>query len=142
MNVDSEKIVKKMIYEIAENNEKILHTKNIENFKRIVPVLMEKGIENVNLSMFDDHTKSELFNALGEEYLRKGNLNEAIKSYILAGNKQRLTEVGQHYEEVGLFSNAIDTYRLADAKDQLLKDANKSHDNSHFSEAIKASNHF
>src|SRR3989338_5714372 len=125
MQVDNEKIVKKMIYEIAESNERILNDKNIENFKRIVPVLMEKGIENVNLSMFDEATKSELFNALGEEYLRKGSLNEAIKSFILAGNKQRLTEVGQHYEEVGLFSNAIDTYRLADAKEHLLKAANK-----------------
>ena len=68
-----------------------------------MPVLLEKGIDNVNLSMFDDATRSKLLNALGEEYIRRGNMNDSVKAFILAGNRARLVEVGEHYEEVGLF---------------------------------------
>ncbi|MEK6828484.1 MAG: hypothetical protein AABX78_03980, partial [Nanoarchaeota archaeon] len=104
MTVDENQIVKKMVSEIADSNEKFMSkSQDLENFKRIVPVLLEKGIDNVNLSMFDEGTKSKLLNALGEEYVRRGNMNDSVKSFILAGNRQRLVEVGEHYEEVGLF---------------------------------------
>jgi len=90
MSVDEDKIVKKMVAEIADSNERFMsHSQDIENFKRIVPVLLEKGIDNVNLSMFDEGTKSKLLNALGEEYTRRGNMNDAVKAFILAGNGQR-----------------------------------------------------
>ena len=51
MSVDENKIVQKMVAEIADSNEKFMdaHSKDMENFKRIVPVLLEKGIDNVNL---------------------------------------------------------------------------------------------
>src|SRR3989338_801495 len=128
MSVDEDKIVKKMVAEIADSNERFMsHSQDIENFKRIVPVLLEKGIDNVNLSMFDEATKSKLLNALGEEYIRRGNINDSVKAFILAGNRQRLVEVGEHYEEVSLFGNAIDTYRLADASDNLLKIRSEEH---------------
>ena len=121
MSVDEDKIVKKMVAEIADSNERFMShsSQDIENFKRIVPVLLEKGIDNVNFSMFDETTKSKLLNALGEEYIRRGDMHNSVKAFILAGNRQRLVEVGEHYEEVGLFSSAIDTYRLADANEQL-----------------------
>ena len=47
MTVDEDKIVKKMVAEIADSNEKFMgsHSQDIENFKRIVPVLLEKGID-------------------------------------------------------------------------------------------------
>ncbi|MBI1935923.1 hypothetical protein HYS31_05770, partial [Candidatus Woesearchaeota archaeon] len=61
MSVDEDVIVKKMVAEIADSNEKFMsHSQDMENFKRIVPVLLEKGIDNVNLSMFDDATRGKL----------------------------------------------------------------------------------
>src|SRR3989338_4286183 len=140
MPVDEDRIVKKMVAEIADSNEKFMghQSQDMENFKRIVPVLLEKGIDNVNLSMFDEATKSKLLNALGEEYIRRGNMNDSVKAFILAGNRQRLVEVGEHYEEVGLFTNAIDTYRLADSNDRLLIIGKKCLENGHFADAIKS----
>src|SRR3990167_3911191 len=106
MSVDEDKIVKKMVAEIADSNERFMsHSQDIENFKRIVPVLLEKGIDNVNLSMFDEATKSKLLNALGEEYIRRGNMNDSVKAFILAGNRQRRSE--EHTSELQSQSNLI-----------------------------------
>ena len=85
MSVDEGQIVKKIVSDIADSNQKFMNsTSDLDNFKRIVPVLLEKGIDNVNLSMFDDATRGKLLNALGEEYIRKGNMNDSVKAFIQA----------------------------------------------------------
>ena len=80
MVVNEDTIVKKMVAEIVDSNEKFMShsSQDMENFKRIVPVLLEKGIDNVNLSMFDDATRGKLLNALGEEYVRRGDMNNSV----------------------------------------------------------------
>ena len=88
-------------------------------FKKIVPALLRKGLDNVNLSMFDEFTKRELLNAVGDEYVKKGNVSEAIKAFLMAGNKPKLVSIGDNYVKENLFNNAIDVYKVADNKDKL-----------------------
>src|SRR3989338_6826210 len=105
MDRDDE-IVKRMVTEMAETSEPLISrnkklSEDFNTFKKLVPVLLEKGVDNVNLSMFNEATRKKLLDALGEEYLRKGELNNAIKVFILSGNKERLTAIGEDYERLG-----------------------------------------
>src|SRR3990167_8162857 len=88
-------------------------------FKKVVPALLRKGLDSVNLSMFDDVTKRELLNAVGDEYVKKGDVAEAIKAFLMAGNRLKLMQIGDNYVKEGLFNNAIDVYKLADSRDKL-----------------------
>src|SRR3990172_1602602 len=108
-----EKILQKVVSNVAENVSEIRQREaKLSNFRQILPALLEKGLENINLSMFDDQTRVSLLNAFGDEYVRKGRLPEAMKSFILAGNRDKLTDLGADYEKVGLYTNAIECYRL------------------------------
>ena len=68
-----EAFVKKMVTELADANEPIVShstkrlSEDLNTFRKLVPVLLEKGVDNVNLSMFNDETRKKLLNALGEE---------------------------------------------------------------------------
>lgn len=121
-----DKILQKVVSNV---NETVLEMRKKEeklnNFKRILPALLEKGLDNINLSMFDEDTKLALLNAFGDEFVRKGRLQEAMNAFILAGSRSKLTAIGEDYEKVGLLSSAIDCYRLADNTDKLLKIGNK-----------------
>ena len=111
MEERDEQIVKKMVTTIVEHNEKIInHNQDINKFSRIVPSLMKKGFDSLNLSMFSPEVKCGLLSALGEEYRRKGNLNDAVKSFVIAGNKEKLNEVAEDYEKLFQFDNAIEVY--------------------------------
>ena len=126
MTADGELVMRKMVNALAQSSAELLkQSENVENFKRIVPSLLDKGLDNINLNMFSEEMRVGLLNAMGDEYARKGKLPEAIKAFILAGNKAKLVTIGLDYERVGLFSSAIDAYRLADATDKLLKLGNK-----------------
>ena len=134
-----DKILQKVVSSVAENvMEMRKKEEKLSNFKKILPALLEKGLDNINLSMFDEETKVALLNAFGDEYVRKGRSQEAMKAFILAGNKQKLTSIGEDYEKVCLFSNAIECYRLADNTDKLLKVGNKCLEEGKTGDAIKA----
>src|SRR3989338_6878634 len=120
-----EKIIKKMVTEMVEKNQLVMPKEDLSNFKKLVPALIDKGVDNLNLSMFSNEMKLGLLNALGDEYLRKGKVPEAIKVFILSGNRKKLVEIGEDYEKIGMFSDAIDAYRLAGDHDKLLKTGNK-----------------
>ena len=99
-----EKIMKKMVTNIVENNEKVLGQEPDTNkFSKIVPTLLKKGLDNINLSMFSPELKFSILTALGEGYKRKGNLNDAVKSFVLAENKEKLNEVAK--DTKGCFSS-------------------------------------
>ncbi|MEM4247549.1 MAG: hypothetical protein QXF14_04495, partial [Candidatus Woesearchaeota archaeon] len=40
-------------------------TSNADNFKKILPTLLEKGLDNINLSMFNEVTRRHVLNVLG-----------------------------------------------------------------------------
>jgi len=49
-------------------------------FSKIVPALLKKGIDNIDLSMFGDEAKIDLLNRAGDELYKRGNYAEAIKA--------------------------------------------------------------
>ena len=132
-------VLQKIVNNAAESAQELRKKEQkLSNFRQILPALIEKGFDNINLSMFDEETRMGLLNAFGDEYVRKGRLPEAMKVYILAGNKAKLTAIGEDYEKVGLHSNAIECYRLADNNDKLLKVGNKCLEEGKTGDAIKA----
>ena len=90
-------------------------------FNKIVPALLKKGLDNINLSMFSPELKFSILTALGEGYKRKGNLNDAVKSFVLAGNREKLNEVAKDYERLLQFHNCIEVYKLSNNKEKLLE---------------------
>ena len=117
-----EKIMKKMVTDIVTNNEKVLDQQQVDTnkFSKIVPTLLKKGLDNINLSMFSPELKFSILTALGEGYKRKGNLNDAVKSFVLAGNREKLNEVAKDYERLLQFHNCIEGFKMADNKEKLL----------------------
>ena len=77
-------------------------------FAKIIPALMKKGLENANLSMFTEEKKKELLNAAGEEYVKRNQVMDAIRTFKMTDNKQRLMEIGDEHAKVGLFQQAIE----------------------------------
>lgn len=89
------------------------------SFRKIVPALLRKGLDKVDLSMFDEKSKIDLLNAAGDEYLRKGDNTNAMKAFIFTNNRQGLIQVGDAFKEVNLYSNAVDAYNIAQSYDKL-----------------------
>src|SRR3989338_10053471 len=136
--MENEKIIKKMVMDIVEDNEKVLSIKNDNRFAKIVPSLLKKGIENLNLSMFSPELKFNILTALGEEHRKKGNLNDAVKSFILAGNREKLNGIAEDYEKLMQFDNCIEVYRLSNNKKRLLEIGKKCLNEGRLGNAIKA----
>ena len=93
------------------------------SFERLVPSLIEKGIENINLSMFSEEMRRDLLNAAGDEYLKRGASVNAIKMFSITGNKEKLIKIADQYRDEGYFTNAIEVYALISDKKSLLKQA-------------------
>ena len=53
------------------------------SFSKLVPVILKKGIENVNLSMFTDETRNQILEAVGDEYVKRGATKEDCLQIIL-----------------------------------------------------------
>ena len=134
-----EKIMKQMVTNIVENNEKVLGQEvDTNKFSKIVPTLLKKGLDNINLSMFSPELKFSILTALGEGYKRKGNLNDAVKSFVLAGNKEKLNEVAKDYERLLQFHNCIEVYKLSNNKEKLLELGKRCLEESRLDSAIEA----
>src|SRR3989338_5448063 len=83
-----------------------------ESYKKLLPSLLRKGIDSVDFSMFSFSTRNEILNAMGDEYIRRGNFEDAQKSFVLASNKVKLQELGDEYARVGLFAKAVESFKL------------------------------
>src|SRR3989338_9774467 len=92
------------------------YTKEEETCERMVPLLIKKGIDNINLEMFSEDMQRSILNALAEELVKKGRMQDAIKTFSRTSNLQRLVEIGDSYSAVSLFGNAIDCYEQAKNK--------------------------
>ena len=130
-------IVQKMVNNIVEN-ELTPPKQDLNKFQKIVPSLMKKGLANLDLSMFSPEIKHALLIVLGEEYERKGNLNDAVKSFVLAGAKDKLRQVGNDYESIAQYENCIEVYRLGEDHDSLLRLGKKMLEEGRIGHAIKS----
>ena len=85
-------VVQKLVSNIVEENKELINAPQ-HNFSQLVPSLIQKGIDNLDLSMFSPEMKKELLNVLGKEYLRRGNLTEATKAFVLTNDTLSLIHI-------------------------------------------------
>ncbi|MDD5332060.1 MAG: hypothetical protein PHE43_04575 [Candidatus Nanoarchaeia archaeon] len=111
---------------------------NISQFRKIVPALMEKGVDNLDLSMFSDDMRNEILNAVGEEHLLKGRLPEAVKLFLITKNHQRLKDIAKNYEDIGLFGSAVDILKAIDDREGLNKISDRCLEAGRLGDAVKA----
>ena len=78
--------IKKSISKIMDEVQKV----DDAEFSKIVPALLKKGIDNIDLSMFGDEAKIDLLNRAGDELYKRGNYAEAIKAYLQTQNYAKM----------------------------------------------------
>ena len=94
---------------------------DLNRFNKIVPLLLQKGIDKLNLSMFSPELRKDLLLALGDEYRRKGDLYDAARAYLLADHKDMLNLIGEDYETLMQYDNCVEVYKLAGNRSKLMK---------------------
>ena len=135
---DENSFAQKVVDKMVESSRVTLRSAPTQNFGKLVPALIDKGIESVNLSMFDDETRVQLLNEVGDECLRKGNVKQAVKAFMFIGNKDKLAKIGENYENIGMFSDAVDMYVLAENDAKLANLGSRCLKDGKFADAIKA----
>jgi len=88
-------------------------------YEKMVPIILKKGIECVNLSMFGEEMRNNIMNSVGEELVKKGKVSEAVKAFVATNNSQRLVNIGDDFSSKGMYSDAIDCYKLAQNRERL-----------------------
>src|SRR3989338_4002129 len=99
--------IKASIKQLVEENE------GASSFAKIVPSIVKKGIDNVNLNMFDENTRNGLLNAAGDEFVKRGDFVQAVKSFVLTKNVSKLNEVGDIFSGRGQYAQSVEIYNLA-----------------------------
>ena len=64
-----------MVDQIKERAAELVQQYSSENentFRRMVPIVLKKGLENINLEMFSDEVRTGILNAVAEELVKKG----------------------------------------------------------------------
>ncbi|MDD5177765.1 MAG: hypothetical protein PHT54_00565 [Candidatus Nanoarchaeia archaeon] len=115
-----------------------LKQSNISQFRKIVPALIEKGVENLDLSMFSQEMRNEILNAVGEEHLLKGRLPDAVKIFLMTKNAQRLKDIAKNYEDIGLFGSAVDILKAIEDLDGLVRLGDRCLDAGRLGDAVRA----
>ncbi|MDD5253577.1 MAG: hypothetical protein PHG05_00545 [Candidatus Nanoarchaeia archaeon] len=126
--------------DLIKDDFKIKQT-NLSQFRKIVPALIEKGVENLDLSMFSQEMRNEVLNAVGEEHLLKGRLPEAVKVFLLTKNLQRLRDIAKNYEDIGLFGSAVDILKAIDDSEGLIRLGDRCLDAGRLGDAVRAIKH-
>ena len=69
--------------------------------------VIKKGLDKVDVSMFDEKIRKEVLTEVGERFIRMEKRGEAIKALILASNVERLVSYGKELMELCDFGNAF-----------------------------------
>ena len=83
-----------------------------QSFKKIMPMLIDRGIDKIDFSMFNEELKISLLNEMGDEYLKKGVLENAIKAFLLTSNREKLVKVGKEYQKLGKYVDVLNTFNV------------------------------
>src|SRR3989344_2572395 len=135
---EEDKTMRKIVMDLVENSGFIKSQEEFNKFSKIVPSLLKKGIDNLNLSMFSPELKNNILVALGEGYRKKGNLHEAAKSFLLAENKAKLNSVGEDYERLLQYDNCIEIYKTSGNTKKLFEIGRRCLVEGKFKQAAKA----
>src|SRR3989338_6348092 len=111
---------------------------DLNRFSKIVPLLLQKGIDKLNLSMFSPELRTDILLALGDEYRKKGDLYDAARAYLLVDHKDKLNLIGEDYEILMQWDNCIEVYKLSDNRSKLVKIGKRCLMDGNLKEASKA----
>ncbi len=71
--------------------------------------IVQKGLGNMDFSMLTPHLKHEILTATGEAFFKQGNIKDAVRSFMIANNTDKMVEIGDwfiaqtRFEEAALF---------------------------------------
>ena len=63
------------------------------NDKKLADMIMEKGIDNVNLAMLTPEKRKSILSHVAEKYAKKNNIHEAVRLFAMAENREKLVEL-------------------------------------------------
>ncbi len=84
-----------------------------EEFDKVLITLIQKGISNTDLSMFDEETKIKLATKAAEEFFAGKNYAETVIAYRFIGDTEKLNKMGDSFLKSGLLNNALYSYKAA-----------------------------
>ena len=98
-----------------ESNKKTLTFLNIKmELHPIAKIIVEKGLKQADVSMFDDKTKKEIYSQAAEFLKRQNRNKEALVAMALAGEKIDPDALRQ------IVDNLFETKRFREAHDLLV----------------------
>ncbi|HLD11057.1 MAG TPA: hypothetical protein VJB89_03165 [Candidatus Nanoarchaeia archaeon] len=62
-----------------------------------VKMIVDKGLDNIDVSMLDGDYKNNLFDELGDLFMKQQRFEESAKSYFLSGRKDKIEEAIKYY---------------------------------------------
>ncbi len=63
------------------------------NDKKLADMIMERGIDNVNIAMLDNSKKKNILTHVANAYIKKNNISEGVRLLAMADNKEKLIEL-------------------------------------------------
>lgn len=86
--------------------------------KKLAEMIMEKGIDNVNLTMLTPDKRKNILSHVGQVYVKKNNIPEAVRLLSLADNKEKLIELSDWLLEQRRYRQAALAILYTDDKER------------------------
>lgn len=133
-------VIQKVVNEMAERSQAVFARQQTldDTTRHLVPLVLQRGIDNTDLSMLSSEQQCAILSAVGDELLRRGRLKDALDAFVLSMNRDRIVQIGEQYELLGQLSEAVNCYRLAADEERLLALGKRCLERKRFEEAMKA----
>ncbi|MBI2546599.1 hypothetical protein HYV81_05465 [Candidatus Woesearchaeota archaeon] len=88
------------------------------NDKKLADMIMEKGIDNVNLTMLTPEKRRNILSHVAEKYAKKNNIPEAVRLFAMAENREKLVELSDWLMEQRRYKQAAQAIIPTDDKER------------------------
>jgi len=89
-----ETVLTSLVNSLAKEAEQTMQSeREAAKFRQLLPALLNRGIDNIDFSMFGPEMRYSILDLMGDEFIRRGNLAEAQKAFVLSSNQPRLSIV-------------------------------------------------
>ena len=68
--------------------------------------IVEKGLDKMDFSILPDSLKFDILTATAELFLKRNELDDALRAFVIANNKVRMVELGKQFLERKRFYEA------------------------------------
>ena len=68
--------------------------------------IVSKGLDNMDFSMLPPQLRYEILSSVGELFFKKGNIRDSVRSFAIACNMDKLTEIGDWLMRQNRFEDA------------------------------------